>query len=205
MAKYYAVFKGKSNKPLILNTWDECKNEVYGVKGAIYKSFTTLEEAQDYLDINSNQTVTKDDGNDANIGLISYVDGSFSEEKRNYSYGIVILKDGEVIYKENGVGEEKADIKFRNISGEVLAAIKAVEYAIKESYDEITIVHDYQGIASWAMGTWNRNNDLTRNYYAKMSEYKKKIKINFRKVKGHSGNKFNDMVDKLAKEALGII
>ena len=38
-----------------------------------------------------------------------------------------------------------------------------------------------------------------------MSEYKKKIKINFRKVKGHSGNKFNDMVDKLAKEALGII
>ena len=35
-----------------------------------------------------------------------------------------------------------------------------------------------------------------------MQEKMKDIKINFIKVKGHSGNKYNDLVDKLAGEAL---
>ena len=33
---------------------------------------------------------------------------------------------------------------------------------------------------------------------------KEKVHIEFRKVKGHSNDKYNDMVDELAKEALGI-
>ena len=33
---------------------------------------------------------------------------------------------------------------------------------------------------------------------------KKSVHIEFRKVKGHSNDKYNDMVDELAKEALGI-
>ena len=45
MAKYYSVFKGKSGKPKIFTTWDECKAEVIGCKGAIYKSFKTMDEA----------------------------------------------------------------------------------------------------------------------------------------------------------------
>ena len=43
------------------------------------------------------------------------------------------------------------------------------------------------------------------NYYEKMQEYKKKIDTKFIKVKGHSGDKYNDIVDRLAKKALGII
>ena len=42
------------------------------------------------------------------------------------------------------------------------------------------------------------------DYHEKMQEYKKKINIKFVKVKGHSGDKYNDIVDKLAKKALGI-
>ena len=37
-----------------------------------------------------------------------------------------------------------------------------------------------------------------------MQNRMKDIKIKFKKIKGHSGDKFNDMADKLAKEALGI-
>lgn len=43
MAKYYAVKNGR--KPGIYSSWDECKKQVEKFKGAIYKSFTSLEDA----------------------------------------------------------------------------------------------------------------------------------------------------------------
>ena len=86
-----------------------------------------------------------------------------------------------------------------------MGSLKAVEFTIKNGFEEVTIVYDYQGIESWALGTWKRNKELTQNYNKIMQENMKKIKIRFLKVKGHSGDKYNDIVDKLAKKALGII
>ena len=48
-AKFYAVACGKSGNGMIYNTWDECKKEVIGHKGAIYKSFTSREDAINFI------------------------------------------------------------------------------------------------------------------------------------------------------------
>ena len=48
MAKFYAVKKGK--KTGVFLTWDECKEQVTGFKGAVYKSFKTLPEAEAFLE-----------------------------------------------------------------------------------------------------------------------------------------------------------
>ena len=214
MAKYYSVFKGKSGVPKILTSWDECKKEVIGFSGAIYKSFKTLDEAKEFILINttgsnakakeSSSKLEKEESFIADEGLTVYVDGSFSVEKKNFSYGLVAIEDGKVIYEDNGVGFDEKAIPLRNVSGEVLGAMKAVEYAINNNHKMVTIVFDYQGIESWALGTWKRNNEITSNYHNFMKEKMKDIKILFKKVKGHSGDKFNDRVDALAKEALGI-
>lgn len=45
--KYYAVKKGKV--PGIYETWNEAKAQVDGFSGAVYKSFSTLEEADKYI------------------------------------------------------------------------------------------------------------------------------------------------------------
>ena len=45
--KYYVVKVGKSVG--IYNNWEDCKKQVTGFSGAIYKSFPTLEEAKEYL------------------------------------------------------------------------------------------------------------------------------------------------------------
>lgn len=213
MAKYYAVFKGKSVEETIFNTWDECKAEVIGCKGAIYKSFKTKKEAEDFIEMNKRGSYSikerksslKDESFLAEEGLTVYVDGSFSLEKGNFSYGLIAIDDGEIVYEDNGVGFDEKAIPLRNVSGEVLGARKAVEYAISKNYSHVTIVFDYQGIESWALGTWKRNNEITSNYNSFMKEKMKEINISFKKVKGHSGDKFNDKVDKLAKEALGIL
>lgn len=207
MAKYYAVYKGKSGLKNIYKTWDECKNEVHGFKGAVYKSFKTEDEAMEYFQlldkgINSTSPSLEDNKKE---GLYIYVDGSFSLDKGNYSYGLIAILDGEEIYEDNGVGDNEDAALLRNVAGEILGAIKAAEYAINNNYKEVTIVYDYQGIENWAIGTWKRNKELTIEYNIKMQEYMKKIKINFLKVKGHSGDKYNEIVDKLAKKALGII
>lgn len=201
--KYYAVYRGKSGAPKIFTSWDKCKQEVIGFKGAIYKSFPTEKEAIDYIDINSgSKSDEKTNFDDNSAGIFIYVDGSFMVEKGNFSYGLVVVENNEVIYTDNGKGFDKDAISLRNVSGEVLGAKKAVEFALDKGYQEITIAYDYQGVESWALGTWKRNNRITSEYYDFMQEKMKKIKVKFKKIKGHSGDKYNDMADKLAKNAL---
>ena len=42
--KYYAVRIGRN--PGIYHTWDECKRETMGFKGASFKKFSSLEDAR---------------------------------------------------------------------------------------------------------------------------------------------------------------
>lgn len=203
--KYYAVYRGKSGAPKIFTSWDECKTEVIGYKGAIYKSFTTEREAIDFIALNAgvkSTTLDRKEEMSYDEGLCIYVDGSFMIDKGNYSFGLVAVENGEVIYKDNGKGFDKEAIALRNVSGEVLGAQKAVEFALNKGYKEVTIAYDYQGVESWAIGTWKRNNRITQNYNKFMQEKMTYINIKFKKIKGHSGNKYNDMADMLAKEAL---
>ena len=46
--KYYAVAKGKT--PGIYLTWNDCKAQVDGFSGAVYKSFLTLQEAELFIE-----------------------------------------------------------------------------------------------------------------------------------------------------------
>lgn len=194
MGKYYAVKNGR--KKGIFLTWKECKDQVLGFSNAEYKSFTTQEEAQNYL--REKSSIKEELDYDA----IAYVDGSFNIKTCVYGYGVIIrIKDKEIKFNERGDDEHLA--KHRNVAGEILGAMKAVEIAKKNNCKSIVIYYDYMGIENWAKKTWERNTDLTKRY----SEFMEKqidIKIDFVKVKSHSGNELNDAVDKLAKEAVGL-
>ena len=54
-AKYYAVRAGR--KTGIFRTWDECKEQVSGFSGASYKSFTTKEKAEDFLNSGAKKAI----------------------------------------------------------------------------------------------------------------------------------------------------
>eukprot|EP00833_Pecoramyces_ruminatium_P008807 jgi/Orpsp1_1/1182839/evm.model.c7180000082854.2 len=53
---YYAIKKGY--KTGIFEKWDECKEFVLGYKGAIYKGFSTLSEAQNFMNMGKNNDDT---------------------------------------------------------------------------------------------------------------------------------------------------
>ena len=105
--KYYAVYKGKSVIPKIYTSWDECKKDVIGFKGAIYKSFTTEKEAKEFISLNSQgKKLENIQDEESESGLFIYVDGSFTVDKGNFSYGLVAVNDGKIIYDTCGFAKE---------------------------------------------------------------------------------------------------
>lgn len=217
--KFYAVRQGRKTGMFL--TWDECKKQVMGYPGAIYKSFATEAEAKEYLGIAAGDGASAVSGAEFFAGSGSmtaggahtgdqksdaveiYVDGSYHAATKEFSYGMVVLIDG----REEKFSQKMSDpelAQMRNVAGEIKGSEAAMQYALDHKIPSIIIYHDYQGIASWCNGDWKANKAGTiayRDFYRKARE---KVKIEFRKVKGHSNDKYNDMVDELAKEALGI-
>ncbi len=203
--KFYAVRQGRKTGMFL--TWDDCKKQVMGYPGAIYKSFGTEAEAKEYLGITGGAAdgngTAEAVGNSDSDAVEIYVDGSYHAGTKEFSYGMVVLIDG----KEEKFSQKMSDpelAQMRNVAGEIKGSEAAMQYALDHQIPSIIIYHDYQGIASWCNGDWKANKAGTiayRDFYRKAKE---KVKIEFRKVKGHSNDKYNDMVDELAKEALGI-
>ena len=111
MAKFYAVKEGK--KPGIYHTWDECKEQVNGYSGAVYKSFTNEEEAKAF--IKKEERKVSDD-----LGLLAYVDGSYNIKTKEYGYGCVLIEGQQVIKQLLGKGNQPDYASMRNVSGEIL-------------------------------------------------------------------------------------
>lgn len=195
---FYAVKQGKN--PGIYKTWDECKAQVEGFSGALYKGFSTRKEAEIYLSGNVESVIESDKSKEADITI--YVDGSFDVATNVYGYGCVVIKKDGSIEKYYGAGNNPECVLLRNVAGEMLAAMSAVRYAIRSGCKSVNICYDYSGIEMWAIGAWKANNDLTLKYSTSMKEWQDEIAISFQKVAAHTGEKYNEMVDKLAKYAV---
>lgn len=201
MNKLYAVRKGKIKG--IYENWNDCKQQVDNFPGAIYKSFTTIEEAAEFMG-----WTQKSKGEDVDISeaetITAYVDGSYNIATGEYGYGAVLLKEDEEI-KISNRGNDPELASMRNVAGEIKGSEAAIIYAYENKYKKVIIYYDYEGISKWCLGLWKTNKKGTIEYKKFYDEMIKKIKIEFVKVKGHSGDKYNDMADELAKKAAGVL
>lgn len=207
-------------KPGIYRTWDECKRQVDGYRGAVYKGFATEDEALGFLGGMAADSRKDDKARDSREDkknrteqqtggmpelregeAAAYVDGSYNVKTGLYACGVVFFCGGkEEHYNEKGEDAELA--RMRNVAGEILGAQRAMEMAVQKGVERLVIYHDYQGIASWCLGEWKTNREGTRAYKEYYDSLKGKLQINFCKVKGHSGNTWNDLADELAKELI---
>ncbi len=193
MGKYYAVKNGR--KIGIFESWDECKRQVMGFSGASYKSFSNRLDAENFIKGESEKKEKSE--------FYAYVDGSFSKDKLEFSYGAVLFKDGEVLEFSEKFSDPEL-ISMRNVAGEIKGAEFVMRYCIENGISEIDIYYDYMGIEKWCTGEWQANKPGTISYRDYYNSIKNKLAVNFIKVKGHSGDKYNDLADLLAKKALGI-
>lgn len=197
MKKVYAVKKGR--KTGIFNTWSECKENVDGFSGAIYKSFTNICDAKKFMNDNNeveSTSILKDKSE-----MTAYIDGSYDDSLKRYGYGVIIFLNNKKIVFSKSYNDSKC-LKLRNVAGELKAAMKVMEYAKENNIKSMDIYYDYIGIEMWALGSWKTNLEFTRAYAEYAKNIMKDIKINFNKVKAHTGNKYNEEVDKIAKNSL---
>lgn len=193
--KFYAVKIGKT--PGVYETWGECQNQINGFSGAVYKGFATKEEALAF--------VGEDSGKQEDPGetlATAYVDGSYDSATNAFSYGMVLFYEGQELhfskkYDDNDLAE------MHNVAGEIKGAEAAMRYCLDHDISSVTIYHDYEGIAKWCNGDWKARKAGTIAYANFYKEASSKVYIRFVKVKGHSGDQYNELADKLAKEALG--
>ena len=189
---YYAVRVGRN--PGIYKTWDECKKETMGFNGASFKKFSSLEDAKAFIkevEEEKREEAEKDE-------LIVYVDGSYRNSDKSHSYGVYMFNDEEEYSFSKRFFK---DSDMRNVSGEIKGAMKAMEYAESIGKRKIYLHYDYEGIRSWALGFWKTNKEGTIAYKKFYDDIKDKLQVKFIKVEAHSGVKYNELVDKLAKEA----
>lgn len=204
--KFYAVKNGR--KTGIFLTWNECKEQINGFSSAVYKSFLTREEAENYLAAGEKEkenlpTVSSGEVPDSSERAIAYVDGSYKKATKEFSCGAVLFWHGKAL-KFSKKFDDPAMASMRNVAGEIMGSVSVINYCLRNDIPEIVIFHDYEGVARWANGEWKANLDATKAYKDFCDNARTKMKISFVKVKGHSGDRFNDMADALAKQALGI-
>ena len=177
--KFYAIKTPDESK--IVMTWAECEKLTHGVKGVLFKSFGSRAEAEAWI---SGMEAP------APSGLRVFVDGSFSPAF------VVTENDVEIA---RGSGITAFDAESRNIDGEVMASYQAMRWL--DSNDKTgTICHDYEGIARWAKGEWQAKSNIAKRYVAAAKPYLHRV--SFEKVAAHTGVKWNELVDQLAKDAI---
>ena len=202
MAKYYAVKVGVETG--VYNSWDECEKQVSGYPNAIFKRFNNRKDAEAFVSGELRFGYVENEPQvDKNLdGYVkAYVDGSYDVDTGCYSAGVVILLDDEVV-KLNEKYDDEEGSKLRNVAGELKGAELAIEHCKDLGIKKLVIYHDYAGIGTWGNGEWQSNNSVTSRYAYYIVESRKIMDIEFQKVKGHSGDKYNDMADYLAGKAL---
>ena len=194
--KFYVVKNGY--KCGIFETWDECKKQVDGYSGAVYKSFKNYDDAKNFLNENFSSSFEN-----AKNFLVAYVDGSYNVVTKEFSYGMVIIFGDEEKYFSEKFSDEPLS-EMRNVAGEIMGSTRAFQYALENGFENILIHYDYEGIEKWCTGEWKANKQGTKNYKMFYDSIKNKLNVVFKKVKAHSGNKYNDLADSLAKKVLGL-
>ena len=79
------------------------------------------------------------------------------------------------------------------MSGELLAAMYVMKYAVDQGIPECSLYYDYMGIEMWATKRWKRNNALTQQYAAFYDSIKNRVRVHFHKVAAHTGDIFIEM------------
>ena len=121
-----------------------------------------------------------------------YTDGSCNNNKKG-GYAFIILKqDYNIIWSDN------AKTETTNNRMELTAVIESLKCLEK---NESCIIHtDSQWVINCAQKKWKRNKNL--DLWKQYDDESQERKIEFIWVKGHSGDKYNELCDKLAYQEM---
>lgn len=136
--------------------------------------------------------------------LDCYVDGSYDETLNRTKWAFIVVKNNAALATGKGGLTGHSFCEGRQIAGELMAVGAALRYA-KANKVKLNVFFDYQGVYMWVIDLfdqtrkpWKANKEYSIRYRQRVAEEQRYIN-SFTHVKGHSGNTWNEFVDKLAK------
>lgn len=141
--KYYVVWSGR--KPGIYLSWDECKRQVIGYKGARYKAFPSEAEAKEAFKTGKgeiNHTETSSNQAEDYIKESISVDAACSGNPGDMEYKGVYTESGEEIFHFGPIANGTNNI------GEFLAIVHALAL-LKEKNSNLPIYSDSMTALGW--------------------------------------------------------
>jgi len=205
--KFYAVRRGR--RVGIYTSWSACKAQVNGYPGAQYKAFSTKSEAEAYIavpDLSQAQSlpqiVEPKSSSDTHSPVHVWVDGACvpaADGTLNIGWAFLVYVNNQELYRDSGADVPPDAHRHRNVTGEIMAIRKAIAWCQLKQIKEITFHYDYQGLASWVTGDWKVKTPFTQDYAQIV--HNSGLIIHWVKVKAHSGELRNELVDKLARGA----
>lgn len=127
-----------------------------------------------------------------------YCDGAYSFSRNTGGWAFVVVKDNEKIYSDF-----YTEFDTTNNRMEIQAAIEACKWAIENSVKDFTLYTDSMYVIGTMTMNWKRNKNL--DLWPELEKVRKDLNINWLHVKGHSGNKYNELCDILAVQASSIV
>ena len=134
-----------------------------------------------------------------------YSDGACRGNPGPGGYAAVVLENGEMLEEISGNREETTNNRM-----ELLAVIEGLKSLAAGSRVRIYTDSNYvlRGMEEW-LDNWMNNGWVTsggkpvknQDLWKRIAELQEKYRIELIKVKGHSGDKFNNRADQLAKKA----
>lgn len=132
-----------------------------------------------------------------------FVDGSWNGRNASWAFIVFDKNEDTPLFQNKGVLEGQIN-KMRNVAGEIKSVVEAVRYCKKENL-KAEIYYDYKGIFNWVADIfnekqkpWAANNKYTKAYRKIILDHAEHIE-SFHKVKSHSNNYCNDLVDAYVK------
>lgn len=211
----YVITQPESIKG-IYDSWDECKAKVDGVKGARYQKVHSVQEAKALIEgagvvLSPGLHVFTDGNHHGGVGVV-VVWMSTNSADDPVVVTEIATSVGRIFYggliPELGSDEEVqlALQKSKNVLAELGGLYLALWQA--PSKGTLTIVHDYEGIASWMTGKWRATEPVVKAIIAacKALVKDKGLAVDFRWQKGHTSSwagrhdlaRFNGRADELA-------
>lgn len=201
MSRFYAVIS-PDRQAVIVNTWEQCRILIERTPEAEFKSFPSVADARKFIEegVKIQQVSDLEEQSHQGKRILSgytydiYTDGGCQVNPGGPGgYGVVILGDGEEVYQLSS-----GYLSTTNNRMEIMAVIKGLE-AIPEG-SHCNIYSDSQYVVNTITKGWSRNKN--KDLWDVLDKLLELYNCRFIWVRGHNGNKYNEMCDGLATEAM---
>lgn len=123
-----------------------------------------------------------------------YTDGAYAPSRNKGGWAFIVVKDSQKIYHNFFPVENTTNNRM-----EIQAVIEGLKWCIINKEEELTIITDSMYVIGTMTKNWKRNQNS--DLWKQLDKLVKKLTITWKHVKGHSGDKYNELCDIMAVEA----